>query len=98
MTKEKLQEYARTMQIAINEKESEIMLEQINDILDYVSSLDDFDSEERKSINFNEDNCNEFNCNRFREDIVLNSISVSEALKNAPNKNENFFKVPKVIE
>ena len=36
--------------------------------------------------------------NVFREDKVKPSLSASEALKNAPSKKGNFFKVPKVIE
>jgi aspartyl/glutamyl-tRNA(Asn/Gln) amidotransferase C subunit len=36
--------------------------------------------------------------NRLREDISQPSIPLSAALQNAANKNENFFKVPKVIE
>ncbi len=35
--------------------------------------------------------------NVLREDEVKGSISREEALKNAPVKDENFFKVPKVI-
>ena len=33
----------------------------------------------------------------FREDIVEPSVNREEALKNAPSKNDEFFKVPKVI-
>jgi aspartyl-tRNA(Asn)/glutamyl-tRNA(Gln) amidotransferase subunit C len=33
----------------------------------------------------------------FRNDEVISSISTEEALKNAPAKTEEFFKVPKVI-
>ena len=36
--------------------------------------------------------------NVFREDIPAESLSVKQALENAPNKNETFFKVPKVME
>ena len=37
------------------------------------------------------------NVNVLREDIVAGSISREEALKNAPNSDGVFFKVPKVI-
>ena len=37
------------------------------------------------------------NLNIFREDAIHGSISREEALKNAPQKNEAFFLVPKVI-
>lgn len=35
--------------------------------------------------------------NVFREDVVRGSITRSEGLKNAPLKDDSFFKVPKVI-
>ena len=35
--------------------------------------------------------------NVFRKDVLKASLSPEEALKNAPDKNKNFFKVPKVI-
>jgi aspartyl-tRNA(Asn)/glutamyl-tRNA(Gln) amidotransferase subunit C len=35
--------------------------------------------------------------NVFRDDVVKPSISTEEALKNAPDKTDEHFKVPKVI-
>lgn len=37
------------------------------------------------------------NVNSLREDIIQGSISQEDALKNAPFHDEQFFKVPKVI-
>ncbi len=37
------------------------------------------------------------NVNMLREDVVNNEFSSAEALRNAPLKDEQFFKVPKVI-
>ena len=34
---------------------------------------------------------------KLREDVVVQTITQEEALKNAPNKDTDFFKVPKVI-
>ncbi|GDX63488.1 aspartyl/glutamyl-tRNA(Asn/Gln) amidotransferase subunit C [Chlorobiota bacterium] len=36
--------------------------------------------------------------NVFREDVPSESLSVMQALENAPSNNETFFKVPKVME
>lgn len=36
--------------------------------------------------------------NVFREDIVSESMTPEEALKNAPQKKNNLFKVPKIVE
>ncbi len=35
--------------------------------------------------------------NRFREDLVIPSLPREEALKNAPDSDGKFFRVPKVI-
>jgi aspartyl-tRNA(Asn)/glutamyl-tRNA(Gln) amidotransferase subunit C len=35
--------------------------------------------------------------NVLREDVVIKSISKSDALKNAPLKDSDYFKVPKVL-
>ena len=37
------------------------------------------------------------NKNMLREDIVTESLSLEQALANAPLKDDSFFKVPKVI-
>lgn len=34
----------------------------------------------------------------FREDCIKDSLYIEDTLKNAPQKNETFFKVPKVLE
>jgi len=36
--------------------------------------------------------------NAFREDQVIPSLPVEDALSNAPDKEGNFFKVPRIIE
>jgi aspartyl-tRNA(Asn)/glutamyl-tRNA(Gln) amidotransferase subunit C len=36
--------------------------------------------------------------NVFRKDVLKKSLSTEEALKNAPSKDGDFFKVPQIIE
>ena len=36
--------------------------------------------------------------NVYREDFVKKSLAASEAVKNAPDKENNLFKVPKIID
>jgi len=93
MTKEELLDYANRIQISLSKEEVDLILSQINNILDYVSVLEDFDCQNAEEFQFMFDDVN-----RLRKDISQPSIPLSEALQNATNKNENFFKVPKVIE
>jgi len=93
ITKEELLQQAQIIQIGLTENESDVILDQINNILDYVSNIENFDYKDNQELQFLLDDNN-----RFREDTSYPSISLEEALRNAPKKNENFFKVPKIIE
>ena len=97
MTKEELLHYANTIQISLDEERATLILSQINDILAYISVLESSELGSDCSLS------GEFqfmldDANRFREDIPRASLPLAEALQNAPNKNENFFKVPKFME
>ncbi len=93
MTKEELLELSKIIQIKIGDNEANILLNQLNGIIDYVSKIENstFDDETELQFMLAE-------TNRLRKDMAATSITITEALKNAPKKNENFFKVPKVIE
>jgi aspartyl-tRNA(Asn)/glutamyl-tRNA(Gln) amidotransferase subunit C len=93
ITKEELIEQSNVIQIALTEQESDTLLTQMNNIFDYVSIIKDYDCGDEAELQFMVDDNN-----RLREDISEESISLQDALKNAPKKNESFFKVPKVIE
>ena len=93
MTREELLEISNIIQISISEKELEILLKQLNDVIEYTSKVNFFPSKDRNELQFVTDGNN-----RFREDTTLDSIPLPDVLKNAPSKNEIFFKVPKVIE
>lgn len=36
--------------------------------------------------------------NDMREDVIANEVSKESALKNAPSKNSDYFKIPKVLD
>jgi aspartyl-tRNA(Asn)/glutamyl-tRNA(Gln) amidotransferase subunit C len=93
MIKEELLEISNIIQISISESETNILLNQLNNVIEYASKIDDYNCENVKELQFMIDDVN-----RFREDVALDSISLSDVLKNASKKNESFFKVPKVIE
>lgn len=95
MTDKELINYSNIIQIELSKSKQDDLLPQINNILDYVSILDNYNCQEQTNLL---DSNQEDNYNRFREDIPVASISLQDALKNAHSKNESFFKVPKVIE
>ncbi len=79
--------------LKFNEKELDNFTHQLNEILSYVEKLNELDTENVEPLSHPVENSN-----IFREDEVKPSVNREDALRNAPEKNEVFFKVPKVIE
>ena len=76
----------------LSEEERTKIEKDLNSILGMVEKLDELDtSDVEPLIHISEA------VNVFREDEVGNQLDRSEALKNAPKKDEQYFKVPKVI-
>jgi aspartyl-tRNA(Asn)/glutamyl-tRNA(Gln) amidotransferase subunit C len=86
---EKIADLAR---LYITEEEKEKYTRQLNVILEYMEQLNKVDTSNVEPLS------HPFELtNVFRDDEVQPSLPVDEALKNAPEKSGNYFKVPKVI-
>lgn len=84
---------AKLARLALTEEEIKRLSGQLNDILDYINKLNKVDTKDAEPTTHVlplE--------NAHREDAVRPSLPIGEVLKNAPSKDGNFFKVPKVIE
>lgn len=84
---------AELARIKITEEEIEFLKEQLGRILEYINSLKEVNTDEvepTRGVFFQE--------NRLREDIPCKKDIFKEILKNAPQKEGNYFKIPKVIE
>ncbi len=92
VTKKDVEYIADLARLKFNEDELEKFTGQLNEILSYVEKLNELDTSNVEPLSHPVEGSNV-----FREDIVKPSIDREEALKNAPDKNELFFKVPKVI-
>jgi aspartyl-tRNA(Asn)/glutamyl-tRNA(Gln) amidotransferase subunit C len=85
----KLETLAR---LELSEQEREKLRGSLNDILKMVDKLNELNTEGVVPLVYiNEE------VNVMREDLVKNQLTSAEALSNAPEHNEQFFKVPKVI-
>lgn len=87
-------EYIATLsRIELNDREKEMYVHQIDDILSYIEKLNKLNTEKVKpvthTVNIN---------NVFREDRLETSTPLEVVLLNAPSSMGAFFKVPKVIE
>lgn len=93
ISKEMVKHIALLSRLQLHEKEIETYQEQLSRIIDYVEKLNEVNTSEIEPTS----HVLALN-NVFREDIVKNSISRQEALRNAPDSTDKFFRVPKIIE
>ena len=88
-----IRKIAHLARLEFNEEKEQEMLQDLNKILNWVDQLRELDTESVEPlIHMSEE------VNVMREDIVFNSVSHEEALKNAPRKDSDYFRVPKVLE
>jgi aspartyl-tRNA(Asn)/glutamyl-tRNA(Gln) amidotransferase subunit C len=83
---------AKLAKLEFTDAEKEKFTHQLNQILEYVEQMNKLDTGHVEPLS----HVIELS-NVFRADEVKQGVSTEEALKNAPSKTEEFFKVPKVI-
>jgi aspartyl-tRNA(Asn)/glutamyl-tRNA(Gln) amidotransferase subunit C len=84
---------AKLARLELNDKEVEEFSGQLSAILDYVERMNQLDTEGIEPLA----HCLPIH-NVFREDIVKESLGTEKTLANAPQRDETFFKVPKILE
>ena len=92
VTKKDVEYIAELARLKFKEEELENFTHQLNEILSYVDKLNQLDTENVEPLSHPIENINV-----FRKDELKQSITTEDALKNAPDKTDKFFKVPKVI-
>jgi aspartyl-tRNA(Asn)/glutamyl-tRNA(Gln) amidotransferase subunit C len=79
--------------LELSETERDKLAGSLNDILKMVDKLNELNTEGVEPLVYiNED------ISVLREDVVKNQVTRQDALKNAPDHNGTYFKVPKVID
>lgn len=92
VTRKEVEHIAKLARLRFNDVELESFTDQLNEILNYVEKLNELNTDDVEPLSHPvEDE------NVFREDKLKPSTGRDDALKNAPSKTEEFFKVPKVI-
>lgn len=84
---------AQLARLEFNGEEKEKMVSDMNRMLAFVEKLDELDTTGIEPLIYLSDEVNV-----LRDDHAVKSISHEEALKNAPQKDSDYFKTPKVIE
>ena len=91
--KNTINKIARLSRIKLDDRESEDYIKDLNSILDWVEQLNEVNTENVEPLS----NISSSILPQ-RDDISCDTNSSEEILKNAPDKLEGFFVVPKVVE
>ena len=89
-TIDRLAELAK-LEFSIIEKES--LKKDLNSIISYFEKLNEVNTDNVEPLIFMT-----VEVNRLREDVVIQNTSKQEALLNAPAKDSDYFRVPKVLD
>ncbi len=93
ITKQEVEHVARLARLELKENESELFTEQLSQILAQVEKLKNVSTENVAPC------AHPFTVkDHWREDVSSGNRDTSGILANAPDREENLFKVPKVIE
>jgi len=92
ISKKEVEHIGWLARIELSEEEKVLFTEQFNEILDYFEKVDEVETEEVPPTYHVLDLVNV-----YREDEVLSSLSVEDALKNAPKKEKQFLKAPRIV-
>ena len=92
ITIEQVEHIARLARLQFSDAEKEMLSEELSQILQYMEKLNELDTEGVEPLSHPTELVN-----IMRPDEVQPSLTQEEALKNAPSKQDGFFKVPKVI-
>ncbi|ABL66094.1 Asp-tRNA(Asn)/Glu-tRNA(Gln) amidotransferase subunit GatC [Chlorobium phaeobacteroides] len=92
VTKKDVAYIAELARLKFGDTEMETMTVELNNILHYIDKLNEVDTEGVQPLSSIHDESNV-----LRADIEKTSISTDQVLLNAPDRQDRFFKVPKVI-
>jgi aspartyl-tRNA(Asn)/glutamyl-tRNA(Gln) amidotransferase subunit C len=92
VTRKDVEHIAELARLKFEDAELDSFTDQLNEILNYMEKLNELNTENVEPLSHPVEGNNV-----FRDDVEKPSITTEEALKNAPEKDDRFFRVPKVI-
>ncbi len=91
--KKEVEKLAHLARLEFTEEEKESMVSDMDKILGFVEKINELELEDVKPLVYmNEEE------NTLREDEVVEQATKEEALKNAPDRDTDYFRVPKVVQ
>lgn len=92
ITDETIERLAHLARLEFHDQEKVKIKEDLEKVLGFCEQLNQLDTEGVEPLIFMTENTQV-----LRDDVVKQDISHEEALKNAPKKDSDYFRVPKVI-
>lgn len=83
---------ANLAKLEFNDSEKEAIRQDMSKIVNFMSKLNEIDTENVEPLMFMS-----HEINVLREDIPAVTVTKEEALKNAPKKDSDYFRIPKVL-
>ena len=93
ITRKEVEHVARLARLELTEEEKERMTAQLDSILGYIDTLSELDTSQVEPTTTVIPMVSV-----MREDVVRQSLSQDEALANAPDREDVYFRVPRIIE
>lgn len=88
-----IRKLAHLARLEFNEEKEQEVLQDLNKILNWVDQLRELDTTQVEPLTHMSEEVNV-----LREDIAKNTVTHEQALQNAPKKDSDYFRVPKVLE
>lgn len=89
---EDTREISKLARLKLTAEEEQKFTLQLNNILGYFDKLNEVNTDNIEPRTHPTDLVNS-----FRDDVIIPSLNKEDALKNAPYKEEGFFKAPKIV-
>ena len=93
ITTEDVEYVAGLAQLILDDDSKERLVHEMGDILNYMDKLDELDTEGIEPMMHVLDLTNV-----YREDVVRESLSREDAMRNAPKSDGEYFLVPRILE
>jgi aspartyl-tRNA(Asn)/glutamyl-tRNA(Gln) amidotransferase subunit C len=94
ITKKDVHYVANLARLQLKDEEAEGLKEDMNKILGYIETLNELDTTDVEPL----EHVTEITSTSFRKDVAKEPLSHKDALKNAPDADSDYFRVPRVIE
>jgi len=90
---ETLKKIAHLSRLEIDEKDTEKMLKDMSNMLTFVEKLNEVNTDGVEPLT-----TMSHEINSLREDVAKSDLNHEQALQNAPKRDSDYFRVPKVLE